>query len=234
MPSIIKASNLHKPRMQGQGYTGIDNVIELINSRSFQSLESYLENLELGDSEAEALEKISEDDRRKVQKTKLKITKWITKWSNYIDDRIRAKYNVPFPDHPYAPEALSLACSYYVVHALYTYEGGHIGNREDDGEPTYHDYAEKIILGIMEGRTHLETEYTLPIKDINGNLIGTENISIGISGDIMAQHYTENPMSMANQDQEFGYAVHSRFGGSGYRQIGVAGGFDYDRREDYD
>lgn len=209
-------SNLHYPRTNGQGYTTVEEVIDHISDKKSAALEDYIDALEGGATQEEALDLL--DARQKAYLGKIR--RWIKKWSNYIDDRIRSKYSVPFPDAPYAPETLNVAATYYVVHALATYEGGHIGNRDESGEPTYYDYAERQIKRIIDNELHLETEYTLPVKDETGTIIGREVISIAIGGATLMRHTTDNPMSMGNQEREFGIPVESRFGGSGYRQDG--------------
>lgn len=220
-PNAAGLSNIHNPRLIGQGYCTIEDVIDHISSKKSAALEDFLEDVEGGMDIDQAIDNLEPSVKSYLKKMR----RWITKWSRYVDDRIRSKYSVPFPDAPFAPEVLNTATVYYVVHALETYEGGHIGARNEAGEPTYYDYAEGIIRKILDGVIHLETEYSLPILDKDGKIIGKEEVSVGITGSIMAQHYTENPLSLGNQDREFGFAVASRFGGSGYKQHGYRGGF---------
>lgn len=211
-------SYIHDPRLVGQGYCSIEDVVDEISTQRVEGLEEYEGRIQLGELLGDDDDELTPEAKRLAKK----IRKWITRWSNYIDDRIRIKYKVPFPDYPYAPGVLETIAMYLVIHNIYVYNGLYRGAKDED-ESSYYGMAERLLKQIVSGEIQLKTEWKLPLVDANGNVVGVENVTIGLTGNIIVQTYTENPMSMANQDKEFGYPVRSRFGGSGYRNEELMG-----------
>lgn len=205
-------SNIHIHRVPGQGYCSVQDVLEELSSERIESLEEYLEVLSDGGD-------VTQVDLSDAQKQLLrKIKAWIPQYAGYCDDRIRVKYTPPFPDYPYSPQALRLANKFFVVHQTFVYNGLYGGNNKDE-EGSYFGKAETILDKIVAGELLLQTDYTLPLVNGSGVVVGSETIEIGLTGQIIEAHTTLNPLSMANQDREFGFAVTSKNGGSGYKQV---------------
>lgn len=141
---------------------------------------------------------------REVQK---RIGRWIAKWSDTTDDLIRSKYKVPFPDHPYSPGLLRQVVTYFVTHQIYVFEGMSRANSEGANQDSYEGMAYTLIQKILDGTAQLPLSVDIPTDDG-----GTRTVTTEISGQALYGASGTNPMSLENQNREFGAPVQSRRG----------------------